>query len=87
MIIESWYGIIQGSILGPIVYAIFVSPLWDIKTITCYADDKFPIETDKCKIALKQKVESKLNNIVTWLTQSGLKVNEEKTKIIPDPLP
>ena len=80
-IVESWYGIIQGSILGPILYAIFVSPLWDIEPMICYADDNFPTETDKCKIVLKQKIESKLDSIATWLTQSGLKVNEEKTDL------
>ena len=35
----TWYGIVQGSILGPILYAIFISPLFDIENLTCFADD------------------------------------------------
>ena len=35
----TWFGIIQGSILGPILYAIFISPLFDIeKTIVIISD-------------------------------------------------
>ena len=37
----TWFGIIQGSILGPILYAIFISPLFDIEKVTFYADDGF----------------------------------------------
>ena len=32
-------GTVQGSILGPILFAIFVSPLWDIIEATSFADD------------------------------------------------
>ena len=42
----SWNGIIQGSILGHILYAIFISPLFDIENLTCYADIKFPLVQD-----------------------------------------
>jgi hypothetical protein len=34
-------GTVQGSILGPVLYAIFVSPLFDIETFLSYADDTF----------------------------------------------
>ena len=39
----TWYGIVQGSILGLILYAIFISPLFDVENLTCFADDKFPL--------------------------------------------
>ena len=39
-------GTIQGSVLGPILYAIFVSPLFDLADITNFADDNFIIEFD-----------------------------------------
>ena len=32
-------GTIQGSILGPLLYAIYVSPLFDLLNITNFADD------------------------------------------------
>jgi hypothetical protein len=34
-------GTVQGSILGPVLYAIFVSPLFDMETFLSYADDTF----------------------------------------------
>ena len=40
----TWYGITQGSILGHVLYAIFVSPLFAIENLTCYADDNYSIE-------------------------------------------
>ena len=40
-LVTTWYGIIQGSILGPILYAIFISPLFKIEKVTFYADDGF----------------------------------------------
>ena len=32
-------GTIQGSVLGPILYALFVSPLFDLTQLTNFADD------------------------------------------------
>ena len=77
----SWNGIIQGSILGPVLYAVFISPLFDIEKLTCYADDKFPIVQDKNRLRLVTKMQEKLENIITWLTRSGMVVNEAKTDL------
>ena len=42
-LIPSKSGTIQGSILGPILYAILVSPLFDLQKLSNYADDNFVI--------------------------------------------
>jgi hypothetical protein len=34
-------GTAQGSILGPVLYAIFVSPLFDLNDLTACSDDTF----------------------------------------------
>ena len=36
-------GTIQGSILGPILYAIYVSPLFDLTDLSNFADDNFAL--------------------------------------------
>ena len=71
----------QGSILGPILYAIFISPLFDIENLTCYADDKFPLVRDGQRSELVIKMQGKLKNIIKWLTDSGMVVNEAKTDL------
>jgi hypothetical protein len=34
-------GTVQGSILGPVLYAIFVSPMFDLEELSAFADDTF----------------------------------------------
>ena len=74
-------GTIQGSILGPILYAIFVAPLYDIEKLSNFADDNFILTNSKNKSFCITSMEEKLRVIIKWLKDSGLKVNESKTEI------
>ena len=74
-------GTIQGSRLGPILYAIYVSPLFDIEKMTNYADDNLIVRWNKCLVELITDMEKSLEAITKWLKKSGLKVNESKTEI------
>ena len=74
-------GVIQGSILGPILYAIFVSPLFDISRLTNFADDNFILRWNKLTGALVIEMEKEIDTITRWLKDSGLKVNEQKTEV------
>jgi hypothetical protein len=40
-------GAVQGSILGPVLYAIFVSPLFKITDVELFADDSFITRSSK----------------------------------------
>ena len=80
-IFSSTDGTIQGSVLGPILYAIFVSPLFDLTEITNFADDNFVLEFNTNINQLVIDLEMKLEMIVKWLKDSGLKVNETKTEL------
>jgi hypothetical protein len=40
-------GTVQGSVLGPLLYAIFVSPLFDLTKINNFADDNFVVVWNK----------------------------------------
>ena len=81
LIYDCNFGTVQGSILGPVLYAIFVSPLQDQTDITLFADDNYALMWNKCKEVLKMLMQHKLELITTWLRGLGLKVNEEKMEL------
>ena len=74
-------GTIQGSILGPILCAIFVAPLYDITKLSSFAYDNFAIALNKIKDLCIKSFKHKIKLISKWLTNSRLKVNENKTEI------
>ena len=75
------HGTIQGSILGPILYAIFVAPLFDLTNISNFADDNFALTWSTNKRTAISQMENKLSIITKWLAGSGLKINEQKTEL------
>ena len=81
LLIETNTGTIQGSILGPILYAIFVAPLYEISKLSNFADDNFALTQNKNKETCIQLMQNKLKIIIKWLKDSGLKVNEAKTEL------
>ena len=75
-------GTVQGSTLGPILYAIYVSPLFDLEKMTNYVNDNYVIRCDKYVVGLINDMEKSLEAITKWLKKSGLKVNESKPKYV-----
>ena len=74
-------GTVQGSILGPILYAIFVAPLFELADMTKFADDNFIIKFNKFLPQLLIDMKKTLEMIIKWLKDSGLKVNDSKTEL------
>ena len=74
-------GIIQGSILGPFLYTVYVSPLFDITDLSSFVDDNFVIKWNSNLTELKEDMSNALDQIIKWLKGSGLKVNQTKTEI------
>ncbi len=80
-LLTTWHGIIQGSIFGPILYVIIISPLFNIENLTCFADDKYALVENKEKSVVATHIQQKLKRVMDWLTKSGMKVNEAKTDL------
>ena len=74
-------GTVQGSILGPILYAIFVAPLFDLEYLEGFADDMFIPRSGRDLKTLTSNMENSLANISSWYKKSGLVVNSAKTEV------
>ena len=78
---QSNLGTVQGSILGPILYTIFVSPIFDFEIMSNYVDDNYAIRWNMSVEALIIDMKKSFEAITKWLRDSGLKVNDTKTEI------
>ena len=56
-------GTVQGSILGPVLYALFVSPILDLEKITLFADHNYALVWNKDKSVLILNMQRKLERL------------------------
>ena len=76
------HGTVQGSILGPVLFAIFISSIKNTtKHISTFADDNFALNHHKNKQEVLRRTKVSVEAVQQWLVQNGMKVNEEKTEI------
>ena len=71
----------QGSVLGPVLFSIFIRPIYEIEALTTYADDNYIGAENKILAKALDEIKLKINNVSQWLTQSGLKINDQKREI------
>jgi hypothetical protein len=75
------YGTVQGSILGSVLFNLFIGPLIRAEKMLAYADDNYPTGIGPNRDTALADLQRKLIIAEKWMSGSGLKVNLQKTEL------
>ena len=78
---EILFGVPQGSILGPLLFNIFICDLFLLNKnvdIASYADDNTPYAQADSIDGVIEKLETSAKDIFTWFRNNGMKANTDK---------
>ena len=78
-------GVPQGSILGPLLFNVYLNDLFylDIDSNLCnYADDNTLYQCDASLSELISKLETSARSVIQWFGYNYMKLNESKCKLL-----
>ena len=80
-------GVPQGSILGPLLFLLFINhlPLYvqeNDSNVDMYADDTTIYDINLSKTVVERNLQRALNNVSNWCLDNGMVLNAAKTKVL-----
>jgi len=76
-------GTVQGSVLGPVLFSIFINPILEIiEEILAFADDNYIYHESTDPVDLNENLTTKTQKATNWLEKNGLIVNIKKTEYV-----
>ena len=79
--LDTFKGVPQGSILGPILFNYFINDIFNhinVALLTNYADDNTISFSHKCIDNVRQTLVSECNEAINWFNSNGMLANPEK---------
>ena len=83
--IDSLLGVPQGSILGPLLFKIYICHLFffvEEDNVTSYADDTTPYSKGKNVVTVLENIETKGKEVFNWFSMNYLKANPGKSHLL-----
>jgi hypothetical protein len=80
-------GVPQGSILGPLLFLVFINDLPlllsdKITSVDLFADDTTLYDINKNKSNLERNLNASLKILEIWCSHNGMQLNTDKTKVM-----
>eukprot|EP00117_Sycon_ciliatum_P007452 scpid43917/ scgid10550/ Probable RNA-directed DNA polymerase from transposon BS; Reverse transcriptase len=85
--LEVCSGVPQGSILGPLLFLLYVNDLTRVPNTSLYADDTTLVASELSLPMACNSLQSEIRSVVEWMRLWKLRPNAGKTVILCIPLP
>jgi Reverse transcriptase (RNA-dependent DNA polymerase) len=74
-------GTIQGSVLGPVLFSLFIDPIFDlIEELLAYADDSYAYSIGNEVSEVENNLKEKVTRLLDWYDSMSMIVNIKKTE-------